>query len=97
VVHQLNVRVDDALFRDLRTAYAREIERRAALPRVPNLPWSAFVRDCLRAGIDAAAKQQPTTLEHVHGQKLHDATALRPPALTRAERRRWERERAKAR
>jgi hypothetical protein len=30
-MHQLNVRVDDDLFRDLRMAYAREIERRATL------------------------------------------------------------------
>jgi len=84
MMHQLNVRVDDDLFRDLRMAYAREIERRATLPRAPYLPWSAFVRDCMRAGIAAEATAPPQTEHEVGSSPLL--------GLTRAERRRLERQ-----
>lgn len=83
--------MDDDLFRNLRIAYAREIERRATLPRAPYLAWSAFVRDCMRAGIDAAATglMQP---EQVHVDTEHNVASTPVQGLTRAERRRLERQ-----
>ena len=53
-MHQLNIRVDDALFRELRTAYAHEIERRVTRRHLSHLPWSGFVRECLSAGLDVS-------------------------------------------
>lgn len=91
MMHQLNVRVDDDLFRDLRMAYAREIERRASVPRAPYLAWSAFVRNCMRTGIDAAATTPPQP-EHVNAKTGHDVPSSPAPRLTRAERRRLERQ-----
>jgi hypothetical protein len=74
-------------------AYAREIERRATLPRAPYLAWSAFVRECMRAGIDAAATA-PLQPEQAHADTEHDVASAPVQGLTRAERRRLERQRA---
>lgn len=78
--HQLNVRVSDELFRDLRSAYAREIDRRARLARTEYLSWSAFVRECITYGAEYPREGVPRG----------DAPDLfeTPPALSRAQRRR---------
>ncbi len=91
MMHQLNIRVDDELFRDLRKAYAREIEWRAGLPRSRHLAWSAFVRGCIRVGINGTADPSGTL---AHSQAPADGGTASLPRLgpTRAERRRLERE-----
>ena len=88
-MHQLNVRVDDALFSELRSAYAAELVVRARMPRAAHYSWAAFLRDrlkCEQVAQEVVARADGTLQPEVG-----------PHRETRAERRRLERARREAR